>query len=132
MLSLSIDEGNRESDVDIDKSRIPTNAPPLYDVLLSSFEVKSHTVDRAGIAECFSNMIGVDTRIATDILQGGNLVETINVYRIVISMVNPLSLTILFTSANLQTGQVYQKRLVQDIKFPLAFSLVLTKIKMDK
>ena len=91
LLSLSIDEGNRESDVDIDKSRIPTNAPPLYDVLLSSFEVKSHTVDRAGIAECFSNMIGVGTRIATDIMQGENLVETINVYGIVISMVDPLS-----------------------------------------
>jgi len=53
--------------------------------------VKSHGVDRAGIAECFSNMIGVGTRIATDIMQGENLVETINVYGIVISMVDPLS-----------------------------------------
>lgn len=60
LLNVSIDEGNSESDLDIGESELPTNAPPLHDVL-------SHAVDRAGTAECFSNMIGVGTRIATDI-----------------------------------------------------------------
>lgn len=127
LLNLHIEEN--ESDVDIDESEVPTHAPSLVNVCASAFEVKSHKVVNAAIAECYSNMIGTGSRLATEALQGGRLVENINVYGLVFSMSNPALATLLFTSVNLTTGETQCKRLTQDIDLPLAFNLILTKLK---
>ena len=129
LLNLHIEEN--KSDVDIDESEVPTNAPSLVNVYASAFEVKSHKVSNAAIAECYSNMIGAGSRLATETLQGGRLVENINVYGLVFSMLHPALATLLFMSINLTTGETQCKKLAQDIDLAFAFNLILTKLKSE-
>ena len=46
-------------------------------------------IDKLAIAECFSNMFGISTRFATGVLEAGKMVETINIYGLVVSMLHP-------------------------------------------
>ena len=94
-----------------------------------AFEVKSHEIDKPAIAECFSNMFGIGTRFATGVLEGGKMVETINIYGIVVSMLHPSIGRLLLITINLHTGETVCKLVTQDIDLPLLFNLVLTKLK---
>ena len=98
---MHIDDDN--SDVEIEQPGLPTNAPQITHV---AFEVKSHEKDKKpAIAECFSNMFGIG-RFATGVLEGGEMVETINIYGIVVSMLHPsIGRLLLITTINLHTGE---------------------------
>lgn len=130
LLNLHVED---DSNVEIEEPDLElTNAPQLtHHVFANAYEVKTHSIDNSAIAECFGNMFGVGTRFATDVLLRGKMVETINVYGLVVSMLNPSTARLLMITVNMHRGETTCRLIRQSVDLAQVFNLVLKKLRNE-
>ena len=89
----------------------------LYHITATTVEIKSNTVNEAAINECFYNMGGKASKIVTEMLQLGHIVDRLTMYGIVCSMDEPRHAIFLMMNWDFQTSKTVFKKLPQNMPF---------------
>ena len=88
VLITSSDEEDEEN-LELDIKEPLDFCETLYHITATTVEIKSSTVNEAAINECFYNMGGKGSKIVTEMLQLGHIVDRLMMYGIVCSMAEP-------------------------------------------
>jgi len=105
------------------------NEIQLCNVAACAVEVKSQSITNKAIKECFFNMFGSGTRLATMMLQMGNVVTIVSMYRIVVSMEDPNNDIILKMDMKFSQGFCYYWCVKRLLPFVDAVNIILTKLQ---
>ena len=93
-----------------------------------ALEVKSKSIDDAGLNECFCNMFGSGTRLATMLLRMGKIVKEVTMYGIVVSMQDHTKVSTLKMTMDFSNSQCTYWRVRQQMSFVDTLNIVLSKL----
>ena len=93
-----------------------------------AIEIKSDLVSEAAINECYYNMFGAGSRLATMQLEMGNVVESVKMYGVVVSMQDPNHAVLLSVKIDFASNTCDFRRVDKKYSFIELMNLILTHL----
>ena len=94
-----------------------------------AIEVKSFVVNNASLNECYYNMFGAGTRLATTLLQCSKIVKKVTIYGVVVSMQDPDRVQALKLLMDFSQGHCWFWYAAQHLSFEDTMNILLSKLK---